>query len=75
MYDLYILQTCPYSIKVMDFLSKHNIEHHTHDISDPAELRELISLGGKDQVPFLYDKKNNIKMYESDDIINYLAGM
>ena len=29
-------------------------------------------IGGKSQVPFLYDKENKIKMYESDDIIEYL---
>ena len=32
----------------------------------------LLKLGGKAQVPFLDDFENNISMYESDDIIEYV---
>jgi glutaredoxin 2 len=34
--------------------------------------KELIKLGGKEQVPFLVDTEKNVKMYESEDIINYV---
>ncbi len=73
MYDLYILHTCPYSQKVMNFMDDKKIKYKTHDITDLKEKQELLKLGGKEQVPFLYDRENNVKMYESDDIINYLA--
>ena len=73
MYDLYILHTCPYSQKVMNFMDDKKIKYKTHDITDLKEKQELLKLGGKEQVPFLYDSENNVKMYESDDIINYLA--
>ena len=33
----------------------------------------LLSLGGKDQVPFLYNEDTNEKIYESDEIIKYLT--
>ena len=72
MIDLYILENCPYSIKVMNFFKSHNIEYKKRDITDPENLKLLIELGGKKQVPFLHDDDNNISMYESEDIINYI---
>ena len=32
----------------------------------------LVKLGGKAQVPFLVDTDRDVRMYESDDIIQYL---
>ena len=37
----------------------------------PGRL-ELLSLGGKNQVPFLVDEDEGVKMYESKGIIAYL---
>ncbi len=71
MIDLYVLETCPYCRKVMDFLEENNILYNKFDITDPENHAKLLDLGGLDQVPFLYDGENNIKMYESDDIIVY----
>lgn len=73
MIDLYVLETCPYCRKVMDFLEENNILYNKFDITDPENHAKLLDLGGSDQVPFLYDSKNNIKMYESDDIIAYMT--
>ncbi len=72
MIDLYISETCPYSIKVMNFLKENNMNFNKLDIADLQNYKKLIELGGKSQVPFLHDDDNNINMYESDDIINYL---
>ena len=72
MLDLFILETCPYCIKVMDFLNKTELKYRKIDISDKDSENSLIQIGGKRQVPFLVDKERNLQMYESDDIIEYL---
>lgn len=72
MIELFILETCPYCRKVLDYCAEHNIEIEKRDVSDPENYNELLEFGRREQVPFMYDKKNNVKMYESDDIINYL---
>lgn len=72
MLELYILETCPYCQKVMKFLKENNIEYITHDVSEPENYDALQKIGQKSQVPFLYDKDKKLKMYESDDIIEYL---
>jgi len=40
-----------------------------------VNLDELLVLGEKNQVPFLVDTEKNAKMYESDDIIQYLDAL
>ncbi|MBO5738163.1 glutathione S-transferase N-terminal domain-containing protein [bacterium] len=72
MLELFVLESCPYCRKVMDFLDKENIEYHKIDISDKESENSLIQIGGKRQVPFLVDVERNIQMYESKDIIEYL---
>ena len=39
---------------------------------EPEKVKKLIEIGGKSQVPFLVDTDKNIKMYESDAIIEYI---
>ena len=72
MFDLYISETCPYCQKVMNYLERNNIKYDKKNVSDPENLNMLIKLGGKAQVPFLDDKENNVLMYESEDIIDYV---
>ena len=72
MLDLFVLESCPYCKKVMDFLEKEDIKYRKIDISDKDSENSLIQIGGKRQVPFLVDKERNLQMYESDDIIEYL---
>ncbi len=69
--DLYILESCPYCRKVMDFLNENDIEYNKFNISEPENYDNLMKIGGKSQVPFLDDEKNGVRMYESDDIIDY----
>lgn len=71
MIELYIMETCPYCKKVMDFMEKESIRYDKKDISTPENHDKLLKLGGKNQVPFLYD--DGVAMYESDDIIKYLT--
>ena len=72
MLELFVLETCPYCIRVMDFLSKENMQYKKIDISNKESEESLIQIGGKRQVPFLIDTERNIQMYESKDIIEYL---
>lgn len=72
MFDLYISETCPYCRKVIDFLEENNIKYNKKNVIESENLNMLLKLGGKAQVPFLDDFENNISMYESDDIIEYV---
>ncbi len=68
---LYVLPRCPYCIKVERFIDEHDIKNiETKNIEDAANREELISIGGKKQVPCLVH--DNKALYESDDIINWL---
>ena len=72
MINLFIVDTCPYCKKVIDYLKTTPINFQLLDINDAHNYEEMMQLGGKRQVPFLFDDKNNVTMYESDDIIEYL---
>ena len=67
---LYFRPTCPYCVKVLSFMDGAGIELELRNIQDAAIARELVAIGGKQQVPCLVvDGK---ALYESDDIIAYL---
>lgn len=72
MIELFIMETCPYSQKVMKFAKENDIDYEKMDITKPENLKKLIEIGGITQVPFLYIPEDGVKMYESDDIIEYL---
>ena len=72
MLDLFVLENCPYCIRVMDYLNNEGIKYRKIDISNKESEDSLIKIGGKRQVPFLIDNDRNIQMYESKDIIEYL---
>jgi len=75
MLNLYVSQYCPYCKKVMNFLNENNIDFNIMDVSSEENFDKLVSLGGKDQVPFLNDTDNDVLMYESDDIIEYIKNL
>lgn len=72
---LYMLEACPYCKKVIEHMEKHDIEFRALDISNPVNLDELLILGEKEQVPFLVDTDKNAKMFESEDIIQYVESL
>ena len=72
MFDLYMLETCPYCKKVMSFLDENGIKYNKINIENKSNEDALIKMGGKRQVPFLVDKDRNVQMYESSDIVEYL---
>lgn len=69
---LYYKPTCPYCVKVLNYMGENNIE--TIELLNVDEIdglrAELAERGGKTQVPAL-DIDGKI-MYESDDIVEYL---
>lgn len=71
MLELFILETCPYCKKVMNYFDENGVKYKKIDIADKASEDALIQIGGKRQVPFLVDKDRNVQMYESSDIIEY----
>ncbi|MDD3374704.1 MAG: glutathione S-transferase N-terminal domain-containing protein [Candidatus Omnitrophica bacterium] len=68
---LYYFQGCPFCGRVLAFIEEHGILLEKKDIHEIDEFKqELISIGGKSQVPCLViDEK---PMYESADIIEWL---
>lgn len=75
MFLLYMLEECPFCKKVINHFNEKNIEFRTFNIKEPANLDELLILGGEDQVPFFIDTEKNVKMYESNDIIAYIDSL
>ena len=69
---LYMFETCPYCRKVIRGIEESgrtDIEYHNIHKNELDRL-ELISVGGKQQVPCLFiDGK---PMYESDNIVEWL---
>ena len=56
----------------MKYMDENNIKYHKFDTTNTDNVLRLLSIGGKDQVPFLYDEENDEKIYGSDDIIAYV---
>lgn len=70
-YELYIMPSCPYCRKVLNYMSDHDIKIPLKDItSDPQAADTLVSVGGKRQVPCLFI--DGRPLYESSDIVSYL---
>lgn len=67
---LYYMSTCPFCLKVLNYMKRNSIEVPMKDTMAHPEFRqELLSIGGKTQVPCLViDGK---ALYESDDIIEW----
>jgi len=74
--QLYHFNTCPFCIRVKVAMKAMGIKVPSKNISANAQHKEeLISGGGKQQVPCLRIEEPDDKvrwLYESDDIIKYL---
>lgn len=71
--ELYMSYSCPFSLKVINFIKKNNIKDKVEIKETDMDKRNketLEEVGGKYQIPCLFiDGK---PLYESDDIIEYL---
>ncbi len=72
MIRLFMLNTCGYCRRVIEYLDENNIPYEKIDISEKENEEALVRIGGKRQVPFIIDTDKNIEMYESNDILEYL---
>ncbi len=76
MIEVYQMEGCPYCKKVRMKLEELDVTYISVPCSPNSKnWKKLVELGGEEQTPFLHDPKNNIKMYESDEIIAYLEKM
>jgi glutaredoxin 3 len=67
---LYVKFTCPFCIKVLNFIEESSIDIPLVDVTKDNNREQLIELGGKAMVPCLFIEGK--PLYESDDIITYL---
>jgi glutaredoxin len=72
MLTLYVKTGCPYCAKVLAAGEDLDLEFNVKNVSDEAIETELVTRGGKRQMPYLVDGDTGVEMYESDDIIEYL---
>ena len=74
MLNLYYKPTCPYCQRVLAANETIQAPLILKDIKSSGEaMAELLEKGGRQQVPFLEDTERGTSMYESLDIIAYLA--
>lgn len=73
--ELYEFEACPYCRKVREALSVLDLDAMIYPCPrGGTRFRERAKeLGGKLMFPFLVDPNTGISMYESDDIVRYLA--
>ena len=78
-YVLYQYDTCPFCARVRYFLEAEGIDIPMKDtMRDPVAFRELLKGGGRATVPCLRieDDAGAVRwLYESNDIVEYLAEM
>ena len=72
MFDLYILETCPYCRKVMNFFDENNIEYNKKNISDKTNRDELIKLGDKSKSHFFLILKSQMACTNLTILLNML---
>src|SRR2546422_9133153 len=71
--ELYDYEGCPYCRKVREVLCELDLDYLAHPVAhDSARREELVQLGGKMQVPYLIDHNTGTRLYESDEITEYL---
>ena len=74
--SLYQFKLCPFCVKVRRNIRKYSLNIEIKDAKNNKKYREdLYKIGGKLKVPCLRikeNKKNDLWLYESKDIINFL---
>lgn len=77
--SLHYRPTCIFCIRVLQRITQFKLQIETINVSEDRKgFSELVSQGGKQQVPALKITNTNGKvtwMYESRDILNYLESL
>lgn len=72
--ELFEYESCPYCRKVREALSELDLEYVSRPCAKGSRNRALLKeRGGKVQVPYLFDPNTQRGLYESEEIITYLA--
>lgn len=73
--ELYEFEGCPFCRKARVALSEMDLDAMIYPCpkNGPRFRQEVVRRGGKAQFPFLVDPNTGAEMYESDDIVRYLA--
>ena len=73
--ELFEFEACPYCRKVRELMTELDLAYVSRVCPKGSERnrRELEARGGKRQVPYLVDPNTAVAMYESEDIMTYLA--
>lgn len=70
---LYVKEHCAFSAKALRAVEALKVPITIKYKSEPGVIDEVVEKGGKQQFPFLVDEENGVKMYECEDIVNYLC--
>src|SRR5262249_33966342 len=72
--ELYEFESCPYCRKVRAALTCFDLEAMIYPCPWRGGYRAVVKeRGGKERFPYLVDPNTDRALYESDDIIRYLA--
>ena len=72
MLTLYVKTGCPFCAMVLHKLDELELSFEEKNIADNSVAEELITRGGKRQVPYLVDTDAEVEMYESAGIVKHL---
>ncbi len=71
---VYSTSTCPYCVKVKDYLKSNNIEYTDYDVSaDKAKLDEMIQKSGQMGVPVVEIDEKIIIGFDKNEIDKILG--
>ena len=72
--ELYEFEGCPFCRKVRDALTELDLDAMIYPSPHGGTVyrQKVIAEGGKSQFPYLVDPNTGRRMYESDDIVDYL---
>ncbi|MDB4994848.1 MAG: hypothetical protein JWM74_2280 [Myxococcaceae bacterium] len=71
--ELYSYEASPHCRIVREKLSELEVPYVLHNVARRSPRRAaFVEMSGKMQVPFLLDTQNNVRMFESREIVQYL---
>nr|CAB3481729.1 unnamed protein product [Digitaria exilis] len=73
--EIYEFEGCPFCRKVREMISVLDLDvlFYPCPQKGPTFRPKVLEMGGKKQFPYMVDPNTGVAMYESDDIIKYLA--
>ncbi|XP_028771303.1 uncharacterized protein LOC114728561 [Neltuma alba] len=73
--EIYEFESCPFCRKVREFVAILDIDvlFYPCPRNGPNFRPKVAQMGGKQQFPYMVDPNTGVSMYESDEIIKYLA--